>query len=53
MQERRRKPRREKRVRNIFAYRNRRDLFKKGRRKDEDKYQLEPDWFEQERRKGR
>ena len=30
--------RRRKMVRNLFSYLNRRDLFKKGRRKDEDKH---------------
>ena len=49
MQERRRENRREKMVRNLFSYLNRRNLFKKGRRQDEDKYHAGADWFELER----
>ncbi len=30
-------------VRNLFSYLNRRNLFRRGRRKDEDKYQSEDD----------
>ena len=49
MEERRQSNRRKKMVRNIFSYLNRRDLFKRGRRNDEQKYQTGPDWFD---RKG-
>ncbi|MFO7899431.1 MAG: hypothetical protein R6V58_10280 [Planctomycetota bacterium] len=48
MKERRKRNRRKKMVRNIFSYFNRRDLFKKGRRKDEWRYQEGADWFERE-----
>jgi hypothetical protein len=48
MVERRKESRRRKWVRNIFSYLNRRDLFRKGRRHDEEKYQAGPDWFERE-----
>lgn len=49
MQERRQKNRRTKMVRNLFSYLNRRDLFRRGRRKDEDKYQSGGDWFDREK----
>ena len=52
-EERRQGDRRRKMVRNLFSYLNRRDLFKKGRRKDEDKYQAGADWFDRERNKPR
>jgi len=48
MKERRRQVRRQRLVRNLFAYLNRRDLFRKGRRKDEAKYHEGADWFERE-----
>jgi len=35
-------------VRNLFAYLNRRDLFRKGRRRDETNYHEDADWFERE-----
>ena len=40
-------------LRNIFSYFNRRNLFRRGRRKDEEDYTEEPDWFERERNKGK
>ena len=46
MEERRQSDRRKKMVRNIFSYLNRRDLFKRGRRKDEEGYRTGPDWFD-------
>ena len=52
MQDRRHGNRRTRRIRNLFSYLNRRDLFKKGRRRDEDEYQAHPDWFEEERKRG-
>ena len=39
-------------VRNLYSYLNRRDLFKKGRRKDEWRYQEGADWFEREERRA-
>ncbi len=53
MKERRKRNRRQKMARNLFSYFNRRDLFRKGRRKDEWRYQQEPDWFEKEDNKGK
>lgn len=53
MRERRKQNRRQRRVRNIFSYFNRRDLFKKGRRRDEEEYPAGPDWFDQERNRAR
>ncbi len=53
MAERRRESRRRKLVRNIFSYLNRRDLFKKGRRKDEHRYDEGPDWFDRKENKPR
>jgi len=50
---RRKENRRLRLVRNIFSYLNRRNLFRKGRRKNEGHYDTEPDWFERERNKGR
>ena len=51
MEERRQGNRRRRLIRNLFSYLNRRNLFKRGRRKDEDKYQAGDDWFERERYK--
>jgi len=48
MKERRKLERRKRLVRNLFSYLNRRDLFKKGRRKNETEYQQPADWFERE-----
>jgi len=48
MKERRKATRREKLVRNLYSYLNRRNLLKKGRRKNEDKYRGGPDWFDRE-----
>jgi len=48
MTERRQEDRRKKLVRNIFSYLNRRNLFKKGRRRNEPKYHEGADWFERE-----
>ena len=45
--------RRLRRLRNLFAYFNRRNLFRRGRRKDEKDYEEEPDWFERERNRTR
>ena len=50
---RRKESRRLRLVRNIFSYLNRRNLFRKGRRKNEGDYDTEPDWFERERNKER
>ena len=52
MEERRVGNRRSRLVRNLFSYLNRRDLFRKGRRRDEEKYQTEGDWFERERKRA-
>ena len=49
--ERRRRHRRRRLIRNLFSYFNRRNLFKKGRRKNEGEHHGEPDWFERERNK--
>lgn len=51
--DRRKDSRRLRLLRNIFSYFNRRNLFRRGRRKDEDEYETEPDWFERERNKGK
>ena len=51
MPERRKQTRRKRMVRNLFAYLNRRNLFRKGRRKDEAKYHEGSDWFEREENK--
>jgi len=48
MKERRKLDRRKRLVRNLFSYLNRRDLFKKGRRKNEADYEQPKDWFERE-----
>ena len=40
-------------LRNLFAYFNRRNLFRRGRRKNEERYEEEPDWFERERDRNR
>ena len=53
MQERRKRNRRKRMVRNLFSYLNRRDLFRKGRRKDEEEYPAGPDWVDQEHNKAR
>jgi len=50
--DRRGKNRRKKWVRNLFSYLNRRNLFRRGRRKDERKYGEEPDWFDEERKRS-
>ena len=50
--DRRKENRRRGMVRNLFAYFNRRNLFRRGRRKNEDKYSG-PDWFERERAKDK
>ena len=52
-QQQRKHNRRRRLIRNIFSYLNRRNLFKRGRRKDEEKYQADPDWFEREENKPR
>ncbi len=49
MDERRQKDRRSKMIRNLFSYLNRRNLFRRGRRKDEDKYRGDGDWFDREK----
>jgi hypothetical protein len=46
-EERRKHNRRKRMVRNLYAYFNRRDLFRRGRRKDEWRYE-EIDWFDAE-----
>jgi len=51
--DRRKESRRHRLLRNIFSYFNRRNLFRKGRRENEDKYETEPDWFERERNKDK
>jgi hypothetical protein len=51
--DRRKDNRRLRLLRNIFSYFNRRNLFRRGRRKDEEEYDGEPDWFERERNKGK
>jgi|GEM_PF-5366002 len=51
MEERRRESRRRRLLRNIFSYLNRRNLFKRGRRKDEHRYDSEPDWFDRKENK--
>ena len=50
--DRRKHSRRKKWVRNLFSYLNRRDLFRRGRRKDEGKCGEEPDWFDEERKRS-
>ena len=50
-EERRQGDRRRKMVRNLFSYLNRRDLFKKGRRNDEWRYQEHADSFDAEQRR--
>jgi hypothetical protein len=45
----RKKNRRRKLERNLFAYRNRRDLLKRGRRKNEEQYDEVEDFFRKER----
>jgi hypothetical protein len=52
-EERRQANRRKGLIRNIFSYLNRRDLFKKGRRKDEVRYPEGEDWFDKERNRSR
>jgi hypothetical protein len=39
-------------IRNIFSYLNRRDLFKKGRRKNEAGYDESEDWFDKEQNRS-
>ena len=51
--DRRKDNRRLRLLRNIFSYFNRRNLFRRGRRKDEKEYETEPDWFERERKRGK
>jgi hypothetical protein len=53
MRERRKENRRKKMVRNLYSYINRRDLFRKGRRRNEDEYRTGVDWFEREENKSR
>ncbi len=50
--DRRKGTRRQGMIRNIFAYLNRRNLFRKGRRKNEEEFDG-PDWFERERAKDK
>jgi hypothetical protein len=46
-EDRRKGNRRKKMVRNLFSYFNRRNLFRRGRRRDEWRYEQE-DWFDAE-----
>ena len=52
-EEKRKTSRRRGLVRNLFSYLNRRNLFRKGRRENEETYETGPDWFERERKRGR
>ena len=51
-EDRRNRGRRGRLIRNIFSYFNRRNLFRKGRRKNEEKYEDQPDWFDREENKN-
>jgi len=51
MIERRRNNRRRRMVRNLYAYLNRRILGRKGRRRDEGKYDEVEDWFDLEKKR--